>query len=44
MLVNDAILKINAAGSNSVQATNTLKSEVAKISVAKTIANHLKNI
>lgn len=44
VLVNDAILKINAAGSNSVQATNTLKSEVAKISVAKTIANHLKNI
>lgn len=44
VLVNDAILKINAAGSNSVQGTNTLKSEVAKISVAKTIANHLKTL
>ena len=44
VLVNDAILKINAAGANSVTGTNTLKSEVAHISVAKTIANHLKSL
>ncbi|WP_455645125.1 ribose-phosphate diphosphokinase [Methanosphaera sp.] len=44
VLVNDAVLKINAAGANSVQGTNTLKSEVANISVAKTIAEHLKNL
>lgn len=44
VLVNDAIIKINAAGADSLQATNTLKSEVAKISVASTIANHIKSL
>jgi len=44
VLVNDAVLKINAAGAHSVQGTNTLKSDVSFISVAKTIANHLKSI
>lgn len=44
VLVNDAVLKINAAGANSVHGTNTLKSEVANISVAKTIAKHLKTL
>lgn len=42
VLVNDAVLKINSAGAHSVQGTNTLKSEVAYISVAKTIADYLK--
>ena len=42
VLVNDAVLKINAAGAKSVQATNSLKSDVSVISLAKTIANHLK--
>jgi len=44
VLVNDAILKIYAAGARSVQGTNTLKSEVATISLAKTIANHIKTL
>lgn len=44
VLVNDAVLKINAAGADNLQATNTLKSEVAGISVAKTIANHIKSL
>lgn len=44
VLVNDAILKINAAGADNLQATNTLKSEVAGISVAKTIAEHIKSL
>jgi len=44
VLVNDAILKINAAGANSVQGTNTLKSEVANVSVATLIADYIKNI
>lgn len=44
VLVNDAVLKINAAGADSVQATNTLKSEVAEISLAETIASHIKSL
>jgi ribose-phosphate pyrophosphokinase len=44
VLVNDAVIKIYSAGAHSVQGTNTLKSDVSDISVAKTIADHLKNI
>lgn len=44
VLVNDAVLKISAAGARSVQGTNTLKSDVSNISVAKTIADHLKSL
>ncbi|MBE6487186.1 MAG: ribose-phosphate diphosphokinase [Methanosphaera stadtmanae] len=44
VLVNDAILKINAAGADNLQATNTLKSEVSGISVAQTIAQHIKSL
>jgi ribose-phosphate pyrophosphokinase len=44
VLVNDAVLKINAAGADSLQATNTLKSDVAYISVAKTIADCIKSL
>lgn len=44
VLVGDAILKISAAGASSVKATNTLISEVASISVGKTIADHLKTL
>lgn len=42
VMVNDAVLKIYAAGAKSVVATDTLKSEVSSISVAKIIANSLK--
>ena len=42
VLVNDAVLKINAAGASSVQATDSLKSDVSNISLASTIANSLK--
>lgn len=41
ILVNDAILKIYAAGAKSIAGTDTLKSEVSCISVAKIIANVL---
>jgi len=41
-LVNDAILKIYAAGAKSIAGTDSLKSEVSCISVAKVIANGLK--
>ncbi|RAP51578.1 MAG: ribose-phosphate diphosphokinase [Methanosphaera sp. rholeuAM270] len=44
VLVNDAVLKINAAGARSVQATNTLKSDVSNISLAKSIADFLKTL
>ncbi|MBR0472634.1 MAG: ribose-phosphate diphosphokinase [Methanosphaera sp.] len=44
VLVNDAVIKISAAGARSVQGTNTLKSEVSNISLAQTIANHLKSL
>ena len=44
VLVNDAILKISAAGANTIHGTNTLKSKVAHIPVATTIADHLKNL
>lgn len=44
VLVNDAVLKINAAGADSLQATNTLKSDVAAISIASTIAEHIKTL
>lgn len=44
VLVNDAIIKISAAGARSVQGTNTLKSEASNISLAQTIANHIKSL
>ncbi|KZX10124.1 ribose-phosphate diphosphokinase [Methanobrevibacter filiformis] len=42
VLVNDAVLKIYAAGARSISGTDSLKSEVSTISLAKTIAKHLK--
>lgn len=42
ILVNDAVLKIYSAGAKSIAGTDTLKSEVACISVAKIIADALK--
>ncbi|MDR2966928.1 MAG: ribose-phosphate diphosphokinase [Methanobacteriaceae archaeon] len=42
ILVNDAILKIYAAGAKSIAGTDSLKSEVSSISVAKIIANAIK--
>ncbi|MCD7782152.1 MAG: ribose-phosphate diphosphokinase [Methanosphaera sp.] len=44
VLVNDAVLKINAAGANSLKSTNTLKSDVSVISVATTISDHIKSL
>ena len=41
ILVNDALLKMYAAGAKSIAGTDTLKSEVSCISVAKIIANVL---
>ncbi|WP_295721275.1 ribose-phosphate diphosphokinase [uncultured Methanobrevibacter sp.] len=41
-LVNDAISKIFAAGAKDLAGTDTLKSDVSSISLAKTIANHLR--
>lgn len=42
VLVNDSILKIYSAGVKSIEATDTLKSEVSTISMDKTIADSLK--
>jgi len=42
ILVNDAVLKIYAAGAESIAGTDSLKSEVSTISVAKIIANSIK--
>ena len=42
ILVNDAILKIYAAGAKSIAGTDSLKSEVSVISVAKIIADSVK--
>ena len=42
-LVNDAVSKIYAAGATDLAGTDTLKSEVSTISLAKTIANYLKS-
>jgi len=42
ILVNDAVLKIYAAGAKSIAGTNSLKSEVSCISIAKTIADALR--
>jgi len=42
ILVNDAILKIYAAGAKSIAGTDSLKSEVSVISVAKIIADSLR--
>jgi ribose-phosphate pyrophosphokinase len=42
ILVNDAVLKIYAAGAKSIAGTDSLKSEVSCISIAKVIANALK--
>jgi ribose-phosphate pyrophosphokinase len=42
ILVNDAILKIYAAGAKSIAGTDSLKSEVSCISVAKIIADTLR--
>ena len=42
-LVNDAVSKIYAAGATDLAGTDTLKSEVSSISLAKTIANYLKS-
>lgn len=41
ILVNDAVLKIYAAGAKSIAGTDTLKSEVSCISIAKIIAKSL---
>lgn len=41
-LVNDAVSKIFAAGARDLAGTDTLKSDVSCISVAKIIADHLK--
>jgi ribose-phosphate pyrophosphokinase len=43
ILVDDALLKIFAAGADKVVGTNTLKSEVSEISVAKLVAKTLKH-
>ncbi|MCL2115790.1 MAG: ribose-phosphate diphosphokinase [Methanobrevibacter sp.] len=42
ILVNDAILKIYAAGAKSIAGTDSLKSEVSCISVAKIIADAIR--
>lgn len=42
-LVNDAVSKIYAAGATDLAGTDTLKSEVSSISLAKILANHLKS-
>lgn len=42
-LVNDAVSKIYAAGALDLAGTDTLKSDVSNISVARIIADHLKN-
>jgi len=42
VLVNDAVLKIYAAGAKLIAGTDTLKSEVSTISVAKVIADALR--
>lgn len=42
ILVNDAVLKIYAAGAKSIAGTCSLKSEVSCISIAKIIADSLK--
>jgi len=44
VLVNDAVLKINAAGADTLKATNTLNNEVAVISVAKTLADKIRQL
>lgn len=41
-LVNDAVSKIFAAGAKDLAGTDTLKSDVSCISMAKTIANYLR--
>ncbi|WP_461462208.1 ribose-phosphate diphosphokinase [Methanobrevibacter sp.] len=41
-LVNDAVSKIFAAGAKDLAGTDTLKSDVSNISMAKTIANYLR--
>ncbi len=43
-LVNDAVIKIYAAGAENLAGTDTLKSDVSKITVAKTIANQIKKL
>lgn len=42
-LVNDAVSKIYAAGATDLAGTDTLKSDVSSISLAKILANHLKS-
>lgn len=42
ILVNDAVLKIYAAGAKSIAGTDSLKSEVSCISIAKVIADAIK--
>lgn len=42
-LVNDAVSKIYAAGATDLAGTDTLKSDVSSISLAKIIANYLKS-
>ncbi|RBQ24529.1 Ribose-phosphate pyrophosphokinase [Candidatus Methanobinarius endosymbioticus] len=42
ILVNDAVLKIYAAGAKNIAGTDSLKSEVSFISIAKTIAKSLR--
>ena len=42
VLVNDAVLKIMAAGARDLASTDTLKSDVSSISVAKIIADALR--
>ena len=42
VLVNDAVLKIMAAGARDLSSTDTLKSDVSSISVAKLIADALR--
>ena len=43
VLVDDALLKIFAAGADEVIGTDTLKSEVSVVSVAGLVANSLKS-
>ena len=42
VLVNDAVIKISAGGARNLAATDTLKSDVSSISVAKLIADALR--
>ena len=42
VLVNDAVLKIMAAGARDLSSTDTLTSDVSSISVAKLIADALR--